>query len=239
MGFLWRHCIPSSEDREKGDETIYTWYDYAQKIFNCILSRHPDALSIFFVNDPYDVLNSIKAEEHANRNYLHGSKNVYIDSTSELPNKNKMTEFFSNKSNKIRLQQYLKEVFHNLSKMYQDKEFIYSVQRNCEDLKSRTELPLYTCNHQEADTIMFYIIHALKSSGNVNPIVIDAEDTDVLVLSSFVALREDVVLGIKRKKSIFDCKRLCSEELSLIIGKYLCSPVPIVHLDFLEEERNL
>ena len=33
MGFFWRLCVPSSEDREKGDETKYTWYDYAKKCF--------------------------------------------------------------------------------------------------------------------------------------------------------------------------------------------------------------
>ena len=33
MGFFWRLCMPTVEDREKGDETKYTWADYANKIF--------------------------------------------------------------------------------------------------------------------------------------------------------------------------------------------------------------
>ena len=49
MGFFWRLCIPTSEDREKGDETNFTWYDYAQKIFSCILHRHSNASTVVFV----------------------------------------------------------------------------------------------------------------------------------------------------------------------------------------------
>ena len=33
IGFFWRLCMPTAEDREKGDETKYTWADYANKIF--------------------------------------------------------------------------------------------------------------------------------------------------------------------------------------------------------------
>ena len=33
MGFIWRLCMPTSEDREKNDETEYTWRGYAKKIF--------------------------------------------------------------------------------------------------------------------------------------------------------------------------------------------------------------
>ena len=219
MGFFWRYCIPTAEDREKGDETKYTWYDYALKIFTCILRRHQTASTIVFVNDPYDVKESIKAEEHANRSFIHGTKNVYIDPAGELPTKSNMSRFFGNKSNKIRLQQYLKGMFHNFSSSHPEKEFIYSVQRNCEDLRSKTNFASFTCNHQEADTIIFYIVHALRGSGNVNAIIIDAEDTDVLVLSSFVSHREEGILGLKRKKSVFDSRKLCSIELSSIIVK--------------------
>ena len=113
MGFFWRLCVPSSEDREKGDETKYTWYDYAKKIFLCILSRHPNAVTIIFVNDPYDVQDSIKGEEHASRSYINGGKNVFINLSDELPNKTDMSKFFVNKSNKIRLQSFLKTAFQD------------------------------------------------------------------------------------------------------------------------------
>ena len=49
------------------------------------------------------------------------------------------------------------------------------------------------------------------------PIIIDAEDTDVIVLSSLVSHTESGVLGIRRKKSSFYCNELCSPELTSII----------------------
>ena len=148
------------------------------KIFSTIMNRHSTAMTIIFVNDPYDVIDSIKGEEHAKRNYVHGSKNVYIKAVDELQNKTNLSKNFTNKSNKIRSQNYLKMEFQRLSQSYPKKTFIYSVQRNCEDLKTGTKLPSYECNHQEADTIMFFIIHALRQVGNDSTIVIDAEDTD-------------------------------------------------------------
>ena len=33
MGFFWRLCVPTAEDREKRDKTKKTWVDYANKIF--------------------------------------------------------------------------------------------------------------------------------------------------------------------------------------------------------------
>ena len=91
------------------------------------------------------------------------------------------------------------------------------MQRNCEDLKTGINIPSYECYHQEADTILFYIIHAIRQTGNHNTIIIDAEDTDVIVLSSLVSHIESGVLGIRRKKSSFYCNKLYSAELAWII----------------------
>ena len=76
MGFFWRLCMPTGEDREKGDETKYTWADHANKIFFTIMNQHLNAKMVIFVNDPYDVIDSVKAEEHVRRNCIYGSKNV-------------------------------------------------------------------------------------------------------------------------------------------------------------------
>ena len=143
MGFFWRLCMPTGEDREKGDETKYTWADYANKIFFTILNRHLNAKTVIFVNDPHDVIDSVKAEEHVRRNCIYGSKNVYIKAIDELPNKTNLSTFFSNKSNKIRLQNYLKVEFQKLSQSFPGKELIYSIQRNCEDFKTGINIPSY------------------------------------------------------------------------------------------------
>ena len=41
MGFRWGLAIPSPEDREKDDETHFTWLDYANKLFSLVMARHP------------------------------------------------------------------------------------------------------------------------------------------------------------------------------------------------------
>ena len=54
MGFILRLATPSIADREsaKGD---FTWRNYATKIFNITLQRHPNATEYHLVNDRYDV----------------------------------------------------------------------------------------------------------------------------------------------------------------------------------------
>ena len=217
MGFCWRLCKPTAEDREKEDETKCTWADYANKVFFTIMNWHLNAKMAILVNDPYDVIDSAKAEEHVRRNCIYGSKNVYIKAIDEFPNKTNLPTFFVDKSNKVRLQNYLTAEFQKLSQSFPGKELTYSIQRNCEDLKTGINIPSYECYHQEADTIVFYIIHAIRQTGNHNTIIIDAEDTDVIVLSSLVSHIESGVLGIRRKKSSFYYNKLFSIELAPII----------------------
>ena len=72
------------------------------------MNRHLNTKTVIFINNPYDVIDLAKAEEHVGRNCIYGSKNVYIKAIDELPNKTNLLTFFSNKSNKIKLQNYLK-----------------------------------------------------------------------------------------------------------------------------------
>ena len=72
-------------------------------------------------------------------------------------------------------------------------------------------------NAYKADTILFFIVHALRKTGYDDTIIIDAEETDVIALSSFVANKENELLGIRRKKSSYNCQKLCSPELTTII----------------------
>ena len=52
----------SAEDKEKGDEIKYTWSDYASKVFFTVMNWHSNAKAVIFVNDPYDVTDSVKRE---------------------------------------------------------------------------------------------------------------------------------------------------------------------------------
>ena len=54
IGFLWRKCAPSVDDREKDDETEYTWSDWSQRMFSTVCQRRKNAGTIDFVNDCYE-----------------------------------------------------------------------------------------------------------------------------------------------------------------------------------------
>ncbi len=49
------------------------------------------------------------------------------------------------------------------------------------------EMKEFRCQHMEADTILLYIYSQLRESGVEDAVVIDAEDTDVMVLAAYVA----------------------------------------------------
>ena len=78
MGFIWRQATPSIADREI-PEVDFTWGNYATKIFNIILQRHPNAIEYHLVNDRYYVELSIKDAEHQKGNsvFLEGSRNIF------------------------------------------------------------------------------------------------------------------------------------------------------------------
>ena len=121
MGLIWRLATPSIADRDKNDGTCYIWKDYADKVFNLILSRHPNATTIIAVNDYYgsDVLNT-KEGEHKNRckAFAGGyAKNIFPSKDQKFPSKREFADFFHNPSNKIRLQTFLKGHFTSLEQL--------------------------------------------------------------------------------------------------------------------------
>ena len=120
MGFIWRLATPTSEDREKLDESKYTWADYAKNILNMAMFRHKTASTVIFVCDPYDLETSIKDSEHERRSstFIGGSKNVFMRRDDPMPTSRVFNALFNSPGNKMRLQLFLKEEFENLSSVY-------------------------------------------------------------------------------------------------------------------------
>ena len=221
MGFIWRLATPSAEDREKKDETCYSWGDYAKKMFDMIIGRHLNASMIVLVNDPYDLDISIKDSEHIKRatdkGYLGGSQNIFIRSMEKLPGSKDFNKFFRNPQNKIRLQKFLKDQFSYFLNQGNFPQFIYSMQKHCWDLSTGDEMHEFECSQMEADTIMFYIYAQLRKTQVEKVVVIDAEDTDVVVLAAYASHTIEGKLGIRRKGTVMDCMSLCSAEIARII----------------------
>ena len=64
----------------------------------------------------------------------------------------------------------------------------------------------------EADTIMLSIYAALRSSGYKDPVVIDAEDTDVYIQADAISHYLPGIICIKKKKELLSCKDMCTDE---------------------------
>ena len=212
MGFIWRLATPSTEDREKRDGSSFTWGDYAQKIFNIICTRHAQASEIIMVNDPYDVPINIKDCEHERRmgdkQYTGTTPNVFMRKNDMLPPSHEFNSMFKNSDNKIRLQQFLKTELTVLAEEKPDVKFVYSLRNKCWNLSSGFEVPAYQCQHMEADTIVFYIYSQMRKAGVNDIVIIDAEDTDVVVLAAYATTKVTGALGIRRRNKIYNCKLL-------------------------------
>ena len=118
MSFIWRLAAPSTDDRESA-EGDFTWRNYATKIFNIILQRHPDAVEYHLVNDRYDVELSIKAAEHQKRNsvFLERSRNIFPSSNLVVAPARNLNSFCGNAKNKIRLQDFTEFAKKNLQSL--------------------------------------------------------------------------------------------------------------------------
>ena len=75
----------------------------------------------------------------------------------------------------------------------------------------------FECFQTEAGTIMFYIYAQMTKTQVEKVVVIDAEDTDVVVLTAYASHTIKGKLGIRRKGTVMDCMSLCSAEISRII----------------------
>ena len=106
---------------------------------------------------------------------------------------------FSNTTNKQRLQTFLKEEFANLAQTKPAINFVYSVRHTRWNLSSGDRCEEFECHHIEADTIIFFIYSDIRKSGILDPVVIDAEDIDVIVLSAFVRHNTEGLLAIKKE----------------------------------------
>lgn len=157
------------------------------------------------MNDPYDLEFTTKDSEHDRRQssqaYRHGTKNVYMKSKDRFPAAKDFSNMFSNTTNKQRLQTFLKEEFANLAQTKPAINFVYSVRHTCWNLSSGDRCKEFECHHIEADTIIFFIYSHIRKSGILDPVVIDAEDTDVVVLSAFVGHNTEGLLTIKKRRA--------------------------------------
>ena len=128
------------------------------------------------------------------------------------------------------MQEYLLEESQNLTVRYQ-KKIVYSLKKarlSIEQLSLTTEQE-YFCHQHEVDTKKFYHAKILDSRNDISAVVIDAEDTGVLVIFPYAShkLEKDVVLY--RRNKLIKCKSFCSAEMaSVLIGFHALTRTDVV-----------
>ena len=212
MGMIWRLATPTAEERDKADGSSYTWSDYAGKVGNLITTRHATSTTIICINDPYDCAESIKDDERELRSQKQAHiPNVYIKAADKFPSANDFKTFLCSSGNKKRLQNLIKSHLTNIAQDL-DHVLIYSVGKECTNLSSGVSLEDLACDQCEADTIIFSVYTALQNSGNNDPVVIDAADTDVYIQAAAVSREFPGVLCIKKKQQLLSCRAMCPDE---------------------------
>ena len=119
---------------------------------------------------------------------------------------------------------------------------LYSVQNKCWNLSADTDdvrVPALECLHTEADIITFYIYSKLRLKGSTAPVIIDAEDTDIIVLSAYVSHHVDGTLGIKRNKQHMTAPKFVPRILFLSLLLCTSSQDQMQLQHFLVMERGL
>lgn len=214
MGLIWRLAVPTTEDREKRDGTKFTWCDYAQKMVDFVLRRHPNAERIICVNDSYEQDYSIKDSERIHRQKQMSIKNVFMKAEDKFPSSKEFHALLGKPANKIRLQAFLQKEFQRAAETT-GTEIVYCVVGSyARNLTTGEDVPELLCFQAEADTAMFTMYSALRSDGYKAAVILDTEDTDNYVQAAYVAHRTPGILCLKRKHRLIDAKRLCSEEMS-------------------------
>ena len=205
---------------EESDGSPYTWGDYTNKIGSVKLACHINAATIICINDPYDCVESIKDDERELRIQGQGPiPNVYMKPADLFPTACKFKTILCSAGNKKRLQALIKAQLSELSKSISH----YSVGEDCVSLSTGDTKDSLSFSQGEADTIMLSVYAALRSSGYSNPVVNDAEDTDVYIQAATISHDIPGILCIKKKKQYFFCRGMCTEDLTAVsLGTAKC-----------------
>ena len=148
---------------------------------------------------------------------------------------------FKNSGNKICLQQFLKKEFRLLARQCPTVRFVYSLRSNCWDLSAENEdaqIKEFQCHHIEADTILLYIYSQLRKNVINDDVVIDAEDTDVIVLAAYVTHQINGNLGIKKKWTYLIASHYVRKKLLKSLYLFTFTPEQTQRRGAMDTERN-
>ena len=150
--------------------------------------------------------------------FIGGAKNVYLSRNDPVSPLRKFSAFFVNSANKIQYQEYLFQQLQNLAALHQ-KKIVYSLKERCLSFNPLTIEQEYFCHQHKADTKISYHAKILDSRNYIFVVVIDAEDTIVLVISAYASHKLEKDVNFYRRNKLIKCKSICSAEMaSVLIG---------------------
>lgn len=167
------------------------------KYFNVIFSlKPPECDTVVLVGDRYDNTSFCTKEMERTRRHKTKGQEFEVQDNIEVPD---WQTFFSNNKNKARLLRYISErATHAHVNIPENVKLIVAgmsennsttILSSKESTKTLAELEL--CHHNEADTMIFAIIQFLTTL-KYKRIIIEANDTDIFVLSLYFKCRLDV-----------------------------------------------
>jgi hypothetical protein len=145
MGLIWRLATPTHEDREarKRNGSEYYWSDYLHKICSIILSRHAHTRLIILVNDKYDLLFSIKDDQHDRRAAMHPHiPNVFPKPTDPFSGAAEFNKLIVNPGNKEQMKTQIDRLRTGV---------IYCEGETTGNLSTGVESEDYVFKHAESD----------------------------------------------------------------------------------------
>ena len=113
-----------------------------------------------------------------------GSKNISMIAHDALTPSQELARMFTNSANKRRLQDFFRTEFIKIAHNFPHVQILYSVTDRCWNLScngGNKQVYDYQCSHVETESILLYIYLQLHRKGDQSPVVIDAEDTDVVL----------------------------------------------------------
>ena len=87
-----------------------------------------------------------------------------------------------------------------------NKRFIYHERNKCQVISSsllKSSVEKYCCLHLEADAVMLFLYFRIKEYDQTTPVLIDSENTNVVVICAYAA---SIINGELERKHKLQCK---------------------------------
>ena len=205
MGCIWRLSTATPADREivrrYGSE--FTLGDFGKKLVSIIASWHSAATKMVYVNDVYNLENTVKDDERDRRSKnMKNIPNMSIKLADKFPSSTQFTSIISNSRNKVRLLQLIEMKLKENSSTTVNK-IIQCTGLSAKSLFTGLNIHEFDLNRAKADTVIFTIYNKIRENGARGNVAIHAKDTDIYIQAAYVSRKERSLGNILSRKRTY------------------------------------